>query len=636
MYLEDQSSSILTCIVDHINRAQMLRTQAAFQRSLPLSLRRTPHRLCSSQHGSPVCVTAPPSTSTSISPRVADFLSRVKEGSPLEGLKRADAAWSKLRRQANATAEQQQQDVQKVVHARSGQCLTTDNNDVILYDVCVCGGTLGIFLACVLQMKGFRVVVVERGRLLGRKQEWNISREELRTLVECGLLTEEQLESVIKSEWNPSRVGFRGKNKKKRELWVKDVLNVGVAPDLLIEIVKKKFVDLGGVVREFESFCGAEVFDDGVKVTLQGISAKNISGALGAGGGGEITQGENGVQSFVNARLIVDAMGSFSPIVKQMRGNASPDGVCLTLGTCASGPWKQNITGDLIYTFTPTDPERAVQYFWEAFPASENRRTTYAFAYVDCDERRPSLAQMFEDYLNLLSEYQGVNVDDLTVSRALFGFFPCYRNSPIKPTFDRILQIGDAGGLQSPISFGGFSAIVRHLDRLGSSISDVLLDISETLLRKDRLGEIQPYMPALSATWLFQRAMSVKPGSSDSNYFISDLLWNNMKTMNFLGDDVLRPFLQDVVQAGPLSKTLLAMTFSNPLFALKLSGFIGPGELLRWLPHFFSLIMYSYLSRVGKAVAPGLLQARFLTDSQKFSIKRKVDAWTYGSGRERG
>ena len=52
----------------------------------------------------------------------------------------------------------------------------------VQYDAVVCGGTLGIFLACALQQKGFRVAVVERGRLQGREQEWNVSRNELMQL----------------------------------------------------------------------------------------------------------------------------------------------------------------------------------------------------------------------------------------------------------------------------------------------------------------------------------------------------------------------------------------------------------------------------------------------------------------------
>lgn len=37
--------------------------------------------------------------------------------------------------------------------------------------------------------------------------------------------------------------------------------------------------------------------------------------------------------------------------------------------------------------------------------------------------------------------------------RILHGFFPTYRDSPLPPKFDRILQVGDASGIQSPLRY---------------------------------------------------------------------------------------------------------------------------------------------------------------------------------------
>ena len=47
------------------------------------------------------------------------------------------------------------------------------------YDVCVCGGTLGIFIATTLQKRGFNVCVLEKNKLKGRTQEWNVNGHEL-------------------------------------------------------------------------------------------------------------------------------------------------------------------------------------------------------------------------------------------------------------------------------------------------------------------------------------------------------------------------------------------------------------------------------------------------------------------------
>jgi lycopene cyclase CruP len=89
----------------------------------------------------------------------------------------------------------------------------------------VCGGTLGVFLATALALKGMKVAIVERGPLRGRVQEWNVSRKELKELVKMGVLTDTELEDVIAVEFNPSRVGFDGGT----EVWVKDILNLGVS-----------------------------------------------------------------------------------------------------------------------------------------------------------------------------------------------------------------------------------------------------------------------------------------------------------------------------------------------------------------------------------------------------------------------
>jgi len=57
---------------------------------------------------------------------------------------------------------------------------------------------------------------------------------------------------------------------------------------------------------------------------------------------------------------------------------------------------------------------------------------------------------------------------------------------------------------------------------------------------------LNPYMPNLSASWLFQRAMSVRPHVDVSPTFINELLFANFQSMQKLGDSVLRSFLQVV------------------------------------------------------------------------------------------
>ena len=88
----------------------------------------------------------------------------------MQNLEAADRFWSNL---CNSTSEPPR----TVIHELDRplpQASLTDSFDVI-----VLGGTLGIFLAAALQLNGYKVAVVERNRLVGREQEWNISRADM-------------------------------------------------------------------------------------------------------------------------------------------------------------------------------------------------------------------------------------------------------------------------------------------------------------------------------------------------------------------------------------------------------------------------------------------------------------------------
>eukprot|EP00958_Prasinococcus_capsulatus_P012668 scaffold1277_cov329-Prasinococcus_capsulatus_cf.AAC.11 len=148
---------------------------------------------------------------------------------------------------------------------------------------------------------------------------------------------------------------------------------------------------------------------------------------------------------------------------------------------------------------------------------------------------RPSLEQMLEDYWRLLPAYQHLDeergVDQLRVERVMFGLFPSWKASPLQPgcarararaaghfgahacerlsrgagccRFDRVLQIGDASGIQSPLSFGGFGALTRHLPRVSGAVVEAL---QVGALAREDLALINAYNPGLSASWYRRRA----------------------------------------------------------------------------------------------------------------------------------
>lgn len=238
-------------------------------------------------------------------------------------------------------------------------------------------------------------MVVERGPLLGRAQEWNISRKEVDELVELGVLSQQDVQECISVEFNPVRVGFHGDTPSKgAEVWTRDVLNLGVSPARLVAAARRRFEAAGGRVMEETPLSGVRVHPDGVSLQL------------GSGSNGE------GPQQ-LTAALLLDSMGHASPIVQQVRWGQKPDGVCLVVGGCARGfDPARNTTGDVIYTASHSQPPplpptasgsgrsgttsgggstqhapavHNAQYFWEAFPAGSGPgdRTTYMFTYLD-------------------------------------------------------------------------------------------------------------------------------------------------------------------------------------------------------------------------------------------------------------
>ena len=476
------------------------------------------------------------------------------------------------------------------------------------WDVIISGATLGVFVGAALAQRGWRVALVERGQLRGRVQEWNISRQELQTLVDLGLLTAAELDQAMVTEYNPGRISFGSGD----DIWIRDVLNIGVDPVYLLERVKAKFLAAGGQLWEYTAFEGAIVHPDGVAVTL------NVNQRSG-------TPDTETSQTVLRGRLLLDAMGHFSPIAAQARQGQKPDAVCLVVGTCAQG-FPDNSTGDLFASFTPMAQQ--CQYFWEAFPAQDGR-TTYLFTYVDAHPDRPSLGQLFEEYFRLLPSYQGVDLEQLTVQRALFGILPSYRRSPLSLPWDRLLPLGDSSGNQSPLSFGGFGALLRHLQRLDRGLDEAL---RHDCVGRGDLGLLQPYQPSLSVTWLFQRSMSVGVGQRVAPQQINQVLGAVFRVMDRSGLAVLKPFMQDVVQFPALAQTMVKVGLQNPLLVPRLLPQIGVPTLVEWLFHYLALALYTVLLPVAVGLEPWLRSG--LSDGQRYRYHQWIEALRFGSGQD--
>jgi hypothetical protein len=501
------------------------------------------------------------------------------------------------------------------------------------FDAVVCGGSLALFVATALSLKGHKVCVVDNAQIDSNgDQEWNMSKEELQELIRMGILSQDDVNDSISSEFSASRIGFKNlelspltgsyrQNGVGYESISSDVLNVGVSPSILMDRVKKRFIHNGGNFKYQSQI-------EGVVVT------ERVGAALDLGK----------VSSPITTRLVLDCMGHDSPITRQQRSGEKPDGVCAMVGSCAGGfSAETNVIGDIIYTNSEMKEcayNGKLQYFWEAFPVNlggdsntqrkSDIKTTYMFTYFDANQERPSLEMLMNDYLEMLPTYQKsiVNVEeDLDFKRLLYAYFPTYKDSPLKPQWNRILAVGDAAGIQSPLSFGGFGSLVRHLDRITTATSEALDD---DLLLKGDLAEINAYQPNLSAAWMFQKAMSIRTGQETDTKFVNRLLATNLEVMNDQGLGV-KPFVQDPVRFNGFASGLSGSLLKDPSLMQDMIQNVGIKTFALYVCHVAMMGIYAMLHGIiSPLISPFL---RLMKNARnRFQWKRRMESWKYGSG----
>ncbi|KAL3150418.1 hypothetical protein ABBQ32_000255 [Trebouxia sp. C0010 RCD-2024] len=558
--------------------------------------------------------------------KVQETLQRVP-GNPYQSLQSADKTWHQLcntdPRQASARTV--------VTEHKTPLPQTADLTST--QDVVVLGGTLGIFLATALLLRGKSVTVVERNALLGRDQEWNISKADMQVFVEVGVLTAAEVEEVLVTEFNPVRIAIGD-----TEIMTQDVLNCGVHPKPLLEIVKQRFLAAGGTLLEGAAFQEARVHSDGVEISVA-VRARGEQRAGGAGGAGaqlQVSAAADGADMVTKMRckLMVDAMGAFSPIAAQSRKGAKPDSVVLMVGSCAEG-LPPCTHADLLYSVTPIDRERQLQLFWEVFPARDGQ-TTYMFAYTDPTPGRLSLEDMFAEYLRLLPEYRSCeNLDGVSMKRAFFGFVPNWEDSPLKACTSRLVHIGDASGNRSALSFAGFGAIARHLRRLTNGLEGAL---DAGVFSKQALQLLQPHSPAISITAAMQQSMGTRAGQSFKDIddqIINKYIGASFAEMKVMGEEVYKPFMQDYMQANSLLRIVGTQLIKSPGLLVGMTNFMqSPKAGALFATSFSGILWYDLMFKVCKYVDP--LPRRLLKSRPKMLWRwdRMCEAFEYGSAND--
>jgi lycopene cyclase CruA len=484
------------------------------------------------------------------------------------------------------------------------------------YDLIYLGGALGVIHAAMMAKLGYRVCLIERLPFGRTNREWNISRAEFEGLVEFGLFTQAEFESIVQREYvdgfNKFFDGNNPSHLKAAVLHTPKVLNVAIDANKLLGICGAKLRQYGGEIVDQTEFDRVTVHSDRVTVKAHNLlDGSNI----------EIT-----------GRAIVDAMGSASAIAQQINYGQAFDSVCPTVGAVLEGiePEVWDVTyGDVL--FTHGDISRGRQLIWELFPGGGKEMAVYLFHYHQVHPENPgSMLDLYEDFFTILPEYRRCDIDKLVWKKATFGYIPGHFSinaNSRRVAFDRLLAIGDAASLQSPLVFTGFGSLVRNLPRL-----TILLDtaLKHDLLSAEDLDRINAYQSNIAVTWLFSKGMMVPTGMHLPPERINSMLNTFFGVLAAQPEAVSDRFIKDRLGWPMFNRLALIAATQNPALIAWIWEMAGAGDMAKWLG--------SYVAFTGSAIANALLGGwlpQFLRklqpaiESKSPKLWLRLLAWSY-------
>lgn len=474
---------------------------------------------------------------------------------------------------------------------------TGDNPE---YDLIYIGGALGVIHAAVMAKLGYRVLLIERMPFGRMNREWNISRDEFQSLINLGLFTPAEFETVIAAEYEDGFHKFFDANNppqcRAAILHTPTVLNVAIDAEKFLGLCGEKLRAAGGEIWDETEFQRADVEPKQVIVSCRNLPT--------------------GTAKTCTGRLLVDAMGTASPIAWQLNGKRAFDSVCPTVGAVISdgfpaGVWDSRY-GDVLNSHG--DISRGRQLIWELFPGEGPDLTIYLFHYHQIHPDNPgSLLEMYEDFFTILPEYRRCDMDALVWKKATFGYIPGHfsvGSDDRTVAFDRLVAIGDAASLQSPLVFTGFGSLVRNLSRLTQ-----LLDIAlkHDLLSARHLNRIRAYQSNVAVTWLFSKGMMVPTGQFLPPARINSMLNTFFGILASEPPPIAEAFIKDRVDWFTFNRLALKAAWLNPALLLWIWQLAGIKDLTRWLGSYLDFTLsalfgwlFAWLPNFTRACQPWL------------------------------
>ncbi len=507
----------------------------------------------------------------------------------------------------------------------------TGATDSPVYDLIYVGGALGVIHAAVMARLGHRVLLVERLPFGRMNREWNISRSEAQSLIDLGLLTEAEFESLIAREYLDGFNKFFDANNPPQAraavLHTPTVLNIALDSEKVLRLFGQKLRDCGGQLQDQTEFEQVYTHAGGVVLEARHLPSQERRHFYG--------------------RLLVDAMGTASPIAWQinwqLNGGRAFDSVCPTVGAVIAGGFEPGVWdaryGDVLYSHG--DISRGRQLIWELFPGEGKDLTFYLFHYHQAHPDNPgSLLEMYEDFFAILPEYRRCDLDQLVWKKATFGYIPGHFSTGARSRrvgFDRLIAVGDAAALQSPLVFTGFGSLVRNLPRL--------TDLLDTALRHDLLAasdldQIRAYQSNVAVTWLFSKGMMVPTGKVLPPARINSMLNTFFGILGTESPQLADAFIKDRAGWLAFNRMALKAAWHNPALLPWIWQLAGAKDLLRWLPSYLSFSWNALLNALLAGWFPAFVRwMQPWIEPQNPLLWFRLLAWsyalTYGLGQPR-
>ncbi len=421
------------------------------------------------------------------------------------------------------------------------------------FEIVYAGGTLGLLHAAVMATKYNRKVLVFDAHTVGKThRDWNISDDELQEFVRVGLFTGDEIETAVANRYKTGFVKFYDANSKIKTppLFMDNVLDVAIEADKLLNLAARKLEKTDSKIVDNLRFVRAYSNKDKVLIECEDL--------------------RNGQRKLFAAKLFVDATGTNSPVSRQINGGKSITHVCPTVGTVAKGFARgadektvDFSVGEILVSTEDSSDNR--QLIWEGFAgnAGKDEYTTYLFFYDSVESKaEKSLFRLFEDYFEKLPRYKE-KTGAWRVVKPVFGYIPSVHhagwNNIKKTAANRVLLVGDAAGLSSPLTFCGFGSHVRNLRKLTSAIENAL---RENAFDENSLSKINAYEPRVAQ--MSSLAEFMRPMPRSKSFAVNETMNAVMSALSKLDVKISRELFQDRIPFDSFKKVLTKTARIHP------------------------------------------------------------------------